>query len=273
MLLLPTVSAAQRQEEWAEKPFAHLSQRDLSDWGKAALAIQPDKWRHGETQHFIIHFFRNGPAIARRCEEFYTEIRAFFRNPPDQLGERKSHVFAFHEAGDWANFAPLTGLAHVTGVTRDHEFFYLATKPTGHYDWEARAQAHEMTHLVLNRFLTGDLPLWLNEGLAEYFAQRKTSTTAEFRRRVGQAAPYPLGLLFTADRYPNRQEEMLSFYAEAAIVVDFLTYTAERRNRLPRFVHALESGRSLAEAWRVYGYDGHADFEKDYARFRKTRYR
>ncbi|MCX7915603.1 MAG: hypothetical protein N3A53_04790 [Verrucomicrobiae bacterium] len=273
LAVLPAVVVhGQRIEEWVEKPFAQLSHRELSDWGRAALAIRPEKWRHGETQHFIIHFFRNGSAIARRCEESYVEIREFFGNPPDRLGARKSHVFAFHEAADWNQFKPVTGLSNVAGVTREHEFFYLATTATGHYDWEGKVQAHEMTHLVFNRFLKGAIPLWLNEGIAEYFGQRKTSTTAEFRRRLSQATPYPLAMLFEATRYPNSVQEVQSFYAEAAIVVDFLTHSTERRALLPKFVDVLERGQPLAEAWRIYGYAGQEAFEKAYERFRKTRY-
>jgi len=134
-------------------------------------------------------------------------------------------------------------------------------------------QAHEMTHLVFNRFFEGRIPLWLNEGVAEYFGQRKTSTTSEFRRAMSLAADYPLDRLFAATQYPAVPGEVSSFYAEAAIVVDFLSYTADRKPLLPKFVDALSQGQSLPDALRLYGYQNQTDFVAAYDRFRKTRYK
>jgi hypothetical protein len=47
---------------WAQAPalgllpeveFSRLSQRDPSSLGEKALAIHPEQWKHGETEHFI----------------------------------------------------------------------------------------------------------------------------------------------------------------------------------------------------------------------------
>lgn len=256
-----------------DKPFDKLSDQSLSDWGQAARRINAAKWQQGETPHFIIHYFKSGQRVATRCEEFYAEIREFFGNRPDLRAGKKSHVFAFHDAADWQRFVPVTGLRNIAGVTRDHEFFYLATKPGGGFDYDGKVQAHEMTHLVFNRFFAGRIPLWINEGVAEYFGQRKTSTTAEFRRIMSHAPDYPLNRLFNATQYPATPGETRSFYAEASIVVDFLSYTADRKPLLPQFVDALSRGQSLADALALYGYKSMDEFEAAYSRFRKTRYK
>src|SRR6266513_3185265 len=39
-----------------EVEFARLSQRDPNPLGQRALAIHPEQWKHGETEHFIYHF-------------------------------------------------------------------------------------------------------------------------------------------------------------------------------------------------------------------------
>lgn len=36
--------------------FSRLSQRDPNPLGQKALAIHPEQWKHGETEHFIYHF-------------------------------------------------------------------------------------------------------------------------------------------------------------------------------------------------------------------------
>src|ERR1019366_10508835 len=82
----------QTGDQLVDKPFEQLSNKDISDWGRAALEIDASKWKQGETQHFIIHYFQRGQKIATRCETFYQQIRVFFGNREDKLGSQKSHL-------------------------------------------------------------------------------------------------------------------------------------------------------------------------------------
>jgi hypothetical protein len=265
-VLATTAFAVSPEDSFREKTWAQLSSRDVSEWGRSALAIDAKKWKHGETEHFLIHYFRNGEKIARRSELFYAEIAAFFGNRPDRLAGRKSQVFAFHDDEDWKQFRLAIRLPWIGGVTRNDEFFYLSVNETGAFDSKGKVQAHEMTHLIFNRFFTGRLPLWLNEGIAEYFGQRKTAGISEFRRQMGMTPPVPLTQLFAAESYPP---DVQAFYAEAAIVVDFLTHTEERAKLLPKFVDAMNERNDVAAALKVYGYKDLPEFEKAYNRYRK----
>lgn len=264
-----TVWALGPGDDFKEKPWEKLSSREISDWGTLALGITPGKWQHGETEHFIIHFTRSGDKVARRSELFYQEIRTFFGNRPDRLPQVRSHVFAFSEADDWGKFAGKIDQSWAVGVTRGKEFFYHFGEEARHGPGKAKVTAHEMTHLMFNRFFSGRLPLWLNEGIAEYFGQRSTSTVAEFRRQMGAAPPFPLPELFAAAAYPKERERIPAFYAEAAIVVDFLTKTQDRQVLLPKFVEALLKGEDLDSALKMYGYPSRAEFTKEYQKHRK----
>ncbi|MEI6085600.1 MAG: hypothetical protein WCS70_15045 [Verrucomicrobiota bacterium] len=257
------------EEPFKEKPLAKLSSQEVSDWGTVALAIEPGKWKHAETEHFILHFSRNGEKVARLCEQHYAEVKEFFGNRPDLMKGKKSQVFAFFEPEEWRSFAGKTELPWAAGVTRGDEFFYLAVTETKRSEVKDKTQAHEMTHLVFNRFYRGKLPLWLNEGIAEYFGQRKTSTITDFRQRMGQTEPYHLGKLIAAEKYPENHGEIQAFYAESAIIVDFLTRTNDRRQLLPKFVEQMMDGSDVVEALRIYGYKEWADFEKEYKKYRK----
>lgn len=258
-----------RPDDLAPRSLATLSSPPSPDWGRTALSINPEKWEHGETAHFVIHYFKRGQKIATRCEKFYETIRGFFGNPPDRMGTRKSHVYAFHEPEDWAQFAATTGLGNIAGVTRNHEFYYLTTDHQGRFDGQGRVQAHEMTHLVFHRFFSSTPPLWLNEGIAEYFGQRENLSTTEFRRQMAAKGRFPLDELFAAAVYP---EDVHGFYAEAAVLVDFLTHTSARERLLPRFVDAMIRGGGLETALALYGYDNLNDLKEDYERYRSTRF-
>ena len=59
-VLAGPVFAVGPEDSFTEKSWEQLSSKTVSGWGRAALDIQPQKWKHGETDHFIIHFFRNG---------------------------------------------------------------------------------------------------------------------------------------------------------------------------------------------------------------------
>lgn len=239
------------------------------EWGPVALGIQPQKWKRTETEHFVIHYFRNEEKIARRCESFYQDIRQFFGNRPDLMPGRKSEVFAFHDGEDWKRFRDAIEQPWIEGVTRENEFFYLSASEEGRFESKGKVQAHEMTHLIFNRFFHGRPPLWLNEGIAEYFGQRKTAGISEFRRQMGFTPPVSLDQLFSAERYPKTVFEVQAFYAEAAIVVDFLTRTGDGAKLLPAFVDAMIERNDVDAALKLYGYQSRADFEKAYSRYRK----
>ena len=250
-----------------EKSWAQLSDKEVSDWSEVALTINPTKWKHGETEHFVIHYFRYGQLIATRSEKFYDRIREFFGNRPDQLPGHKSHIFAFHEPADWRAFVEKIELPESCwGVTHGDEFFYFTKGERSEFDYDARVQAHEMTHLVFNRFFVGRLPLWLNEGVAEYFAQH--TNIAEFRRYMRKSRRFKLDKLFTAKGYPEDKIKLGAFYAEASAVVDFMTYTPDRSALLPKCIEAMIHEYDMQTLSEIYGYLNEDDFKKAYERYR-----
>lgn len=262
------VLGAGPEDSFREKPWEKLSSREVSDWGTLALGISSGKWVHGETDHFIVHATRNVEKAARRSEMFYGKIREFFGNRPD-LMKGKSHVFAFGAEDDWAQFAGKIDQSWAAGITRGNEFFFFFGDEAKRTPAKAKVTAHEMTHLMFNRFFVGQLPLWLNEGIAEYFGQRESSTLTEFRRQMGAAKPYPLDELFAAKGYPSGQDRIQAFYAESAIIVDFLTKSEDRRALLPKFVDAVLKSGEFEAGLKVYGFKDRAEFEKEYRKHRK----
>ena len=51
----------------------------------------------------------------------------------------------------------------------------------------------------------------------------------DFRQAMGQTPRFALEKLLTADSYPSNPLQVQAFYAEAAIIVDFLTKSEDRR--------------------------------------------
>ena len=58
-----------------EVEFSQLSQRDPNPLGEKALAIHPEQWKHGETEHFIYHFVHSYVATPVSVEaEFHYRV-------------------------------------------------------------------------------------------------------------------------------------------------------------------------------------------------------
>ncbi len=254
-----------------EKTFAQLSDRRVTEVGRQALDAAPDTWKHAETAHFVIHFQRSGPRVASRCEDFYAETREFFGNRADRTPDAKSHVFAFSDDTAWRTFKSAVRLSPlVAGVTIDTEFFWKATDDRGQFEDLAPVQRHEMTHLIFNRLFEGRPPLWLNEGIAEFFGHRRQWTSVAYRQRLRAAPDAPLTEVFAARRYPRSELAIHTFYVEASRLVFFLARNPARQALLPKFTEAMIAGQSIEEALQIYGYEDLDDFTRDYRKFCDT---
>ncbi len=86
--------------------------------------------------------------------------------------------------------------------------------------------AHEMTHLVINRFLKKPIPLWLNEGLAEYYGEFAYRAVRGMGQSKSSAFPatkdlLPLQTLLALPTYPP-DTVVLTYYRTAKYLVGFL---------------------------------------------------
>lgn len=209
--------------------FAALSQRDQNPLGAKALTIGPEQWKHGESDHFIYHFIHSYVATPISVEaEFH------FRAIANELGSEviaatsaKPHIYIFEKPEDWKLFQTNARLEPWTGGIHSRGSLFIVRNPA--YKFANNSLGHEIAHLILFRTDRRDLPLWLEEGFAEYASQ---ITRASYQRArnylsrphsrsvpAGQFIPlleltgmvdYPAGPLVSA------------FYAESERLVRYL---------------------------------------------------
>src|SRR2546428_5615623 len=79
-----------------EKKWDELADKNVSSNGEKALAINPQKWKHAETDNFIIHFRRVTEAqkVTREVEYDLWFVAKSLGATKDRY-KRKSHVFVF----------------------------------------------------------------------------------------------------------------------------------------------------------------------------------
>ncbi len=108
-LTLAAPGAAPGQEQNAaaidalpEVPLSQLSEPGNTLLGRAAMAVRPGDWKHAETPHFILHFFRNFVAAQAAVElEYYYHVISTELHKDTSTWERKSQVYIFENQTDW----------------------------------------------------------------------------------------------------------------------------------------------------------------------------
>lgn len=252
VLLAPDASAQSVAEEGLkEVRFQELSDTRLGTLAAAALGSRKDEWKHAETENFIFHYLDSAVAkqVAVEAEFFHRTIAKDLGREGAREG-RKGRVIIFDPQG-WAihrrllALDPLTGGAHLDGelmLGRDADKFGGAIL------------GHEIAHLALHRFYPGRIPLWLDEGYAEYIS---TVLLASFHRARGYKAKprlhvlakedfIPLDQLTSMRSYPSGSREVVAFYIESQRLVAFLRGLG--KDNFSAFLDALAKGSFFESA-------------------------
>ncbi|MEQ1860505.1 MAG: hypothetical protein ABMA13_11270 [Chthoniobacteraceae bacterium] len=238
---------------FAEVPFERLSERTIAPLGARALAIRKADWKHAESAHFVYHFFQSFVAapVSVEAEFFYTVVAKELGRDTSQW-ERKCHIYIFEKPADWTQFKVAGQLDPWTGGLCAGGELFIVRDPQ--VKWKGDTLGHEVTHLVLHRFFGPGIPLWLNEGFAEYAAAR--GYAAFWRARGFQARPrsqavdparwIPLAEIIGAAGYPADVTKVATFYHQSERLVRFLS--SVDKAGFQRLLEALAQGNRFDTA-------------------------
>lgn len=254
LCLLGVRAAAQEVEgTLKEIPFQSLTDRSLTPLGQAAMSVHPNDWKHAETANFIYHFFHGFIAAPVSVEaEFYYRVISKDLEKDTTQWERKSHIFIFETDADWKEFQKKGALDPWTGGIHSGGSLFIQRNPE--LKFKGSTLGHEVTHLVIDRFFGSGVPLWLNEGYAEYSASR---CYAAFNRARGYAARprsysvpadlyFPAAKLISMVTYPQDVAQVGAFYNESERLVRFLTRADKRGFGV--FLDAMSKGNRFETA-------------------------
>lgn len=259
-----------------EKKWDELSNHDVSPTGAKALAINPEKWKHAETENFIIHYRRVTEAqkVVREIEYNIWFVAKTFGATKAQL-QRKSHVFVFQDEIEWKKFLAETDApSWFASFARGDELFLNVRQDTGIFD--SHTLAHECTHAVVARlFPHKRWPIWLSEGFAEYMggasvAARKGQTVKYHQSNLAYAG-MPLEQMVALTAYPTELAQVSQLYQTSEKFVRFL-FNELPKERFPQFVSAILAGKDMQTAFlEVYGDKIHdwKTFQMRFQRFSK----
>jgi tetratricopeptide (TPR) repeat protein len=236
-------------------------------------AAAKETWIQVISPHFRV-ISNAGDKDARKTadqfEQFREVLHSSFPSLRLDLG-RPLIIFAVKNEDSLKALLPgyweVPGRAHPAGVYvsgEERHFVALRTNIEAHNRYEV--VYHEYAHAILNLNFR-DLPVWLSEGLAEYFGnsiirdnQVDIGIPSEYLvRTLQQSHLIPIAELLSADRqspYYNEQNRVSVFYAESWAMVHYLLLDpdARKRNLLATFLKDWEaSGDQVDAARRTFG--------------------
>ena len=227
-----------------EVEFSQLTEQDRNPLGVQALPIRAGEWKHAETAHFIYHYQRSFVATPVAVEaEFHFRVVVKELGKSDLPAGTKAHIYIFERPEDWQSFQSAGQLEPWTGGIQSGGSLFIVRNPA--YRFTDNSLGHEIVHLLLRQFYGNTVPLWLNEGIAQYLSKGAHASYQRARgylskpssNAIKPAEFLPLSMLTTMSYPPAAQVE--TFYDESERLVRFLA-AADRQ----QFLQLLELSAS-----------------------------
>ncbi len=241
--------------------------------GRVSFARKPEVWLEARSPNFIVLTNANEKQ-GRRIAYQFEMIRAVFRQFFSVQGSATDPPVIISAARDEDTLKTLLpeywakkGLMHPAGYFMSGpEKNYVALRVDVSLDKEANEPYepvyHEYVH-YLTRRMTGELPLWLVEGLAEFYGNTRIQSdrvvvgapSSSNLTELRQKPPLPLHTLFAVNAsspYYHEENKASIFYAESWVLAHYLMTRDWKENThcLRDFVDLLNRNVAPEEAAR-----------------------
>jgi Tfp pilus assembly protein PilF len=235
------------------------------------FAADEDIWTEIQSPHFTV-ISNASPKQARRAARSLEQFRQLIRtamprlkaDPPAPL-----KVFALKDGKSLKSILPIrpeNGAVEPSGLfMKSAETQFVALRLDVPEEQAYRTIYHEYVHMV-TRLNFQRMPLWLAEGLADFYA---TATLSDKGSTLGNVRPealqtlekysmIPLPVLMTATNdspYYQQADKARTFYAQSWALTHYLLLgdKAEHASQLNEYLLQIQNGASEREAARALG--------------------
>lgn len=199
--------------------------------------------------------------VATRLEQFRDAVSQVFPNAG--LNERvPTTVIVFKNDDSFSPFKTSENNAGYFQPGQDVNYITLSTESRGDQD-SINIGFHEFTHLLVNTSF-GQVPPWLNEGLAEFYStlnfgsDRKVILGRPIRRHASllrHNSLIPLRTLFQVDYkspHYNESDKQSIFYAESWALMHYLMIhrTGQRASQMWKFLDLVRTNVPTEDAFQ-----------------------
>lgn len=217
-------------------------------------------WIKYSTSHFDLYTTASNGDYAAPTLMALERARAFFEQTTFRSSFPRTTVIAFASPAEYGAYRMNPGAYAFYQHSSQGDFILLQELDGQH----TQAAVHEYVHFILHT-AGYQLPLWLNEGLADLYSTLESNGS---RVTVGRASPERMAIadggrrisvqtLLQVDHrspYYNDPSKMQLFYARSWALVHMLAMDEKYSRQFGAFVQAISEGSSSEQCFRsVYG--------------------
>jgi tetratricopeptide (TPR) repeat protein len=242
-------------------------------------ALGADRWLRLTTPEFEL-YTTAGEKQGKDTLRHFEQVREFFlqASPVRSSGDSPLRIFLFGTEAQYAPFRPNGFTIAYFVATPASDYIVMGDRASNDYG----PSIHEYMHLIV-RHSGLKLPTWLNEGWADVFSTlrpmgKDTAVGDLLPERMNSLATEPwldFDTLTSVDSSSPTYHEgsrIGVFYAESWALAHMLYLSPEYKDNFLKFVTALHSGKSTAEALEIaYGRSSSMVFQDLHAYFDRKR--
>ncbi len=249
-------------------------------------ASAKDQWIQVKSKNFVLIGNASEKDIRRvgtRLEQFRETFRQLFKTT-NLTASIPTNVTVFKNAGSYKPFKPLrsdgkadTGIAGYFQPGEDVNYITLSTEGTDEDTFGTIF--HEYVHFILDiNFGKSDVPLWFNEGLAEYYQTFEIEEDTKVKLGLPQSGHLnllqqsklmPLDMLFNATHqqvHGTGGHSRSIFYAQSWALMHYLAQTG-KQPALDKFLSQMRSGTAAQPAFEQAFQSTYKQMEADLKKY------
>ena len=209
-----------------ERRFSLKDDKNIARSNMAKKLLFKGNWFLRESEHFSI-FYRDlsqAKIVGDKAEYYFEKIVYDLGYEKDLKWNKKCQVFIVESTDKWKDFLKGIGFNSdaIGGFVPNYgekEMFLCAISD----GYLALTFPHELTHLIFKDIAgKSTIPLWLNEGLANYEANLTSISNELLTKSIKQGTHILLGDLLRMSTYPEGKDARELFYAQSEKLVEFL---------------------------------------------------
>ena len=258
-----TNSSKEGQEKYVILDKSAIADLDISVKGKDFLSLYKTSWKVSIFEEFTFYYrnMSNIRKLASIVEEAYLVIRNDLQteSSEDLFSAGDISIFVIDDKLKWDKFTEEIEVSRcAVGVASGKEIYlYLNWGDMNYRSFSLRLLVHELTHIILKRLYPAGLPVWLNEGIAEYEEYKAGEYIKQARslqhREADRKSFFKIDELVSLQSIPCNR--LYSFYLQSRRLVAFL-YEKQDKVKFLEFVKLTSQGYPFKNAvTEVYGDD------------------
>ncbi len=230
------------------------------------------------TKYYDLHTDLSPERVQEAVQRMTLMFEEYSRRTKPNLGKgvRRLPFYLFSNEEDYYRNGGMPGSA---GVFDGSRLMAIANEEYGDIVW--RIVQHEGFHQFVVQVIGGNIPIWVNEGLAEYFGEAlftgdsyvagyvSTERATRIKALIEAGETKTIPEMMSLPHWQWNMEMNVANYDMAWSMVFFLGHAKDGRYQLPfqRFLDEVSKGKSWEQAWLRHFGAGTEEFERQWREY------